>query len=61
MFPVLVSPQVAGNLQRDISKLIAEVARDQTRSAVTTTVNAVTPALAAAVTAGLQRELAGAS
>eukprot|EP00775_Hariotina_reticulata_P011820 gene11820-11964_t len=53
--------KVAGSLQRDISKLVTEVAREQARTAVTATVNAVTPAMAAAVTTGLQRELAGGS
>jgi hypothetical protein len=49
---------VAVALNRDLSKVVVDTAREQARAAVNATVNAVTPAVASAVAASLQQELA---
>eukprot|EP00879_Flechtneria_rotunda_P015950 GHRR01016681.1.p1 GENE.GHRR01016681.1~~GHRR01016681.1.p1 ORF type:complete len:408 (+),score=195.16 GHRR01016681.1:151-1224(+) len=46
--------QLSAGLHRDLAKTMVDIAADQTRTAVTATVNALTPSIAAA----LQKELA---
>lgn len=53
--------QVSALLQRDLSKVVVDTAREQARAAVNATVNAVAPAVASAVAASLQQELASAA
>lgn len=53
--------QLSANLQRSLSQVVVDTAREQARSAVTATVHSVTPAVSSAVATALQQELAAAA
>eukprot|EP00879_Flechtneria_rotunda_P017780 GHRR01018639.1.p1 GENE.GHRR01018639.1~~GHRR01018639.1.p1 ORF type:complete len:357 (+),score=146.04 GHRR01018639.1:701-1771(+) len=54
LLPIGAWLQLSAGLHRDLAKTMVDIAADQTRTAVTATVNALTPSIAAA----LQKELA---
>lgn len=58
---VLSVLQVSVALNRTMTQVVADTAREQARATVNATVNAVTPAVASAVAASLQQELASAA